>query len=176
MDSATAGLVMATFNSRSFVEESIQSVMNQDFTDFVCCVVDDGSTDGTADFVREVVSEDNRFAVVEQSHAGVSAARNLGASRLPATKYVSFPDSDDLWRPQALRTLIDSAELFGGVGAHALADEIDANGTVLDSGAAALRRERFISGVFEDARFLSTALALLKASYSRAPSIHLAWC
>jgi glycosyltransferase involved in cell wall biosynthesis len=147
VDNPTVGLVMAAYNSLSFIEESIQSIMNQDFTDFACCIVDDGSTDGTNDVARELVRNDNRFMVVEQHHSGVSAARNFGASQLPETKYLSFPDSDDVWRSDALRTLVESAELFGGVGAHALADEIDSTGAPLEPGVSAqFQRERFVAG------------------------------
>ena len=85
MEEATVGLVMAAYNSRPFIENSIKTVINQDFTDFVCCIVDDGSTDGTAVVARSLVERDNRFIVVEQVHSGVSVARNFGASQLPST-------------------------------------------------------------------------------------------
>jgi len=147
MEEATVGLVMAAYNSRPFIENSIKTVINQDFTDFVCCIVDDGSTDGTAVVARSLVERDNRFIVVEQVHSGVSVARNFGASQLPSTKYLSFPDSDDEWRPDALRTLVDAAERLGGVGAHALADEIDATGAPHQPGVSARhRRERYVAG------------------------------
>ncbi len=147
MTSATVGLVMAAYNSSQFVVRSLETVLNQDFTDFTCCVVDDGSTDGTGDLARAFVASDSRFSVIEQDHLGASAARNLGVSELPATKYLGFPDSDDEWRVDALRALVDAADLLGGVGAHGLADEIDATGASIRPGVAAqYRRERFVAG------------------------------
>lgn len=147
MRKATVGLVMAAYNSVAFIEKSLQTVMSQEFTDFVCCIVDDGSTDGTNVLARELVAHDGRFIVFDRQHSGVSSARNFGESQLPATKYLSFPDSDDEWRTDALRTLFVASESFGGVGAHALSDEIDENSAPIDPGNAAQhRRERFVAG------------------------------
>ena len=111
---------MAAYNATAYLQEAVEAVMKQDFTDFSCRIVDDGSTDGTADLARRLTAEDSRFVVEEVVHGGQSAARNFGASRLPGTEYLSFPDADDVWRPDALRSLVESADAFDGVGAHAL--------------------------------------------------------
>lgn len=147
MEKATVGLVMAAYNSIGFIEKSLQTVMSQEFTDFACCIVDDGSTDGTNLLARDIVASDGRFIVLDREHLGVSSARNFGARQLPVTKYLSFPDSDDEWRTDALSSLVAAADSFGGVGTHALADEIDELGVPINLGAAAqLRRERFVAG------------------------------
>ena len=89
---------MAAYNATAFLQEAVEAVMKQDFTDFSCRIVDDGSTDGTADLARRLTADDSRFVVEEVVHGGQSAARNFGVSRLPRTEYLSFPDADDVWR------------------------------------------------------------------------------
>jgi len=119
---------MAAYNAAPFISEAILSVVDQEFADFVCCIVDDGSQDGTSDIARRLTADDHRFKVIDQAHGGVSSARNLGVSQLPPTKYLSFPDADDVWHNGALRTLVEAASALGGAGAHALGDQIDAQG------------------------------------------------
>jgi hypothetical protein len=84
---------------------------------------------------RALTAHDSRFVVDEVAHGGQSIARNVGVSRLPQTKYLSFPDADDEWHPDALGALIEAADAFGGVGAHALATRIDPDGNPFDEGA-----------------------------------------
>lgn len=133
-DSPRVGLVMAAYNATAFLAEAIEGVVNQDFTDFACRIVDDGSTDGTADLARSLTVHDSRFAVDEVPHVGQSMARNIGVSRLPHTQYLSFPDSDDVWHPDALSSLVEAADKNAGVGAHALATMVDVEGKPFDDG------------------------------------------
>jgi len=81
------------------LKQAVESVLAQDFEDFECIVVDDGSTDDTSEVLRSypVVS------VVQQSHRGVSAARNAGI-KAATGELIAFLDSDDLWLPQKLST------------------------------------------------------------------------
>ena len=134
-DSPRAGLVMAAYNATAYLEKAIEGIATQDFADFACRIVDDGSTDGTADLARALTAHDSRFVVDEVAHGGQSIARNVGVSRLPMTQYLSFPDADDEWHPDALGALIGAADAFGGVGAHALATRIDPDGNPFDDGA-----------------------------------------
>jgi glycosyltransferase involved in cell wall biosynthesis len=133
-DNPMAGLVMAAYNATPYLEKAVEGILNQEFPDFVCRIVDDGSTDGTADMARDLTSHDSRFMVDTIDHGGQSVARNVGVSKLPATRYVSFPDADDVWHKDALSALIGAAEGFDGVGAHALATTIDVNGNAFDGG------------------------------------------
>jgi glycosyltransferase involved in cell wall biosynthesis len=140
------GLAMAAYNADPYLSIAIKAVKGQDFSDFVCCIVDDGSTDRTAEIAHELTADDDRFSVLTSNHVGVSAARNLGLSQLPVTEYLCFPDADDVWHPEALSTLIGAADESNGVGAHALADEIDADGMPFVRGRfAQFGRDRFIA-------------------------------
>jgi glycosyltransferase involved in cell wall biosynthesis len=76
------------------VKEAVDSVLNQDFEDFELTVVDDGSTDGT---VEEIKQYGGRVRLLQHSESrGVSAARNKGILHAKG-KYIAFLDSDDLW-------------------------------------------------------------------------------
>jgi glycosyltransferase involved in cell wall biosynthesis len=137
---------MAAYNAQPFIKRAIDGVRNQDVADFVCCIVDDGSTDGTGDLARQLTAEDPRFIVIEQENQGQAVARNFGMSHLPNSTYVSFPDADDEWHTDALRILIEAADALGGSGSHALADRIDVGGHPLFPGLfAQFGRDRFVT-------------------------------
>jgi glycosyltransferase involved in cell wall biosynthesis len=149
-DKPVVGLVMAAYNARPFLARAIQGVAGQEMADFVCCIVDDGSKDGTGNLARELTAGDTRFMVIHQENGGQASARNHGVSRLPQTKYLNFPDADDVWHPNALRTLVDAADAHGGVGSHALADQVDVNGDPYQAGAfIELGRDRYVTKFFK---------------------------
>ncbi len=89
-------VVMPAFNAGRTIESSIQSVLEQSLSNLELIVVDDGSSDGTPDLVRELAAEDRRIRLVQQSNAGPSVARNRGA-KLARGEVVAFLDADDQW-------------------------------------------------------------------------------
>ena len=104
-------VVTPCHNSRSFIVETISSVRNQDMADWNYVLVDDGSTDGTAELLLEMAQNDKRIQIVKQTNAGTCRARNLGAERgSEDAKYLLFLDHDDLLEPNALRVLSDYLE------------------------------------------------------------------
>jgi len=92
---------MPAFNAERYITESIRSVLEQTFADWELVVVDDGSTDHTADVVRNVAASDARITYVSQKNCGQGAARNTGVRETSGT-FVAFLDADDLWLPQKL--------------------------------------------------------------------------
>lgn len=96
----TVTVVMPAHDASAFVGEAIESVLAQTFTDWELVVVDDGSTDGTAEVVAAY--DDPRLHLHTIEHTGLPAvARNRGLAR-SESRYVAFLDADDLWRPQKL--------------------------------------------------------------------------
>lgn len=99
-DTPAISVVMPVFNRAALVGEAIRSVLAQDFADFELIVVDDGSSDGTADAVAAF--DDPRVRLIRlPANAGGNAARNRGidAARAPL---VAFLDSDDAYLPHKL--------------------------------------------------------------------------
>lgn len=97
----SVSVIIPTYNRRDFVREAMASVLAQTFQDFELIVVDDGSTDGTVDVVREFP----RARYLSQENRGVSAARNAGVA-VSRGELIAFLDADDLWQPQKLATQV----------------------------------------------------------------------
>jgi glycosyltransferase involved in cell wall biosynthesis len=101
----TVSVIIPCYNREHFLGGAIESVLRQSYRDFEIVVVDDGSTDGTA----EVAARYEGVRLVRQTNCGVSAARNAGL-RESAGEYLVFLDSDDLLLPEALKTGVDLLE------------------------------------------------------------------
>jgi glycosyltransferase involved in cell wall biosynthesis len=92
-------VIIPTYNRAKFIQQTIKSMLDQDFEDFELIVVDDGSTDNTEDIVSAI--HDKRLTYLKKENAERAAARNYGA-RHAKGKYVNFFDSDDLAYPHHL--------------------------------------------------------------------------
>ena len=103
MQEVTVSVIMPAYNSETYIRESIDSVLAQSFTDFELIVVDDGSTDTTAEIVESYT--DPRIRLIRQANQGVSVARNRGLEAANG-QYITFLDSDDLYYPDCLKTLL----------------------------------------------------------------------
>ena len=102
-------VIIPTHNRVELLSEAIESVRTQTHKNYELIVVDDGSTDGTADFLRTVGSD---VKVLQQSNRGPGAARNCGA-RHAIGAYLAFLDSDDVWFPWTLATFSRVIERYG---------------------------------------------------------------
>jgi len=95
-------VIIPTFNRREMTVEAVRSVLAQRNASFELIVVDDGSTDGTADAVEEAVAGAGApVSILRTENRGAAAARNAGAARAKAP-LLAFLDSDDLWMPNKL--------------------------------------------------------------------------
>jgi len=102
-------VVIPSFNRVALLGDTLQSIFAQRFTDFEIVVVDDGSTDGTVDYLQSL---GKKIRVLQQPNRGAGAARNLGA-RNARGRYLAFLDSDDLWFPWTLEVYRDVIEDCG---------------------------------------------------------------
>ena len=108
-------VVIPAYNQADFVSSTIESVLAQTSSPFEIIVVDDGSTDRTADVVR---SFGDAIHYTFQANAGLSSARNTGIS-LAKGEFVCFLDSDDLWMPAFVEHMaqrLDTNPKAGAVG------------------------------------------------------------
>ncbi len=87
-------VIIPTYNRWKFLQIAVNSVLAQTYPYFELIVIDDGSTDETAKWIRSI--SDNRLRYIAQSHKGVSEARNYGLSVAKGT-FIAFLDSDDWW-------------------------------------------------------------------------------
>ena len=99
----TFSVVVPLFNKREFIVGTLASVLNQTRKDFEVIIVDDGSTDGSLNVVRDNFSSEC-IRLFSQSNKGVSAARNFGIKEARG-RFVCFLDADDLWLPTKLHEI-----------------------------------------------------------------------
>ena len=95
MDNIKISLILPVFNEEKYIKATLDSIINQSFTDFEVIVVDDGSTDGTLKIVEEIFKNSAiPHKIIHQENMGVSSARNRGIS-LSCGEYIVFMDGDD---------------------------------------------------------------------------------
>jgi glycosyltransferase involved in cell wall biosynthesis len=100
-------IIVPTYNHSRYIRQAIDSALSQTLTSFEVIVVDDGSTDDTADALGCYGS---RIRVVRQQNRGVAAARNKGAE-IARGDLLAFLDADDIWIPRKLEL---QTRRFGG--------------------------------------------------------------
>lgn len=98
-------IIVPAFNAERYIAETLDSVLRQTYRNFECIVVDDGSSDGTADVVRRYCKRDSRIRLVLQSNAGPSAARNR-AIKLSRGEFILPLDADDRIHPLYVGTAL----------------------------------------------------------------------
>lgn len=103
-------VIIPVFNAGRFLEKCVRSVLEQTFTDFDVCLVDDGSTDGSGRVCDALASGDKRVRVIHlDRNRGVSAARNRGMMETEG-KWLCFIDGDDWVTPTYLQELAAAVE------------------------------------------------------------------
>ena len=122
-------VVIPTYNRLPYVGEAVESVLAQTLRDLEVIVVDDGSTDDTADGLRQRFGARIRIERFVQN-VGRSAARNHGWS-VAESDFVAFLDSDDLWLPRKLELQLPFFARPEVVLVHGWLGKIDADGTPL---------------------------------------------
>lgn len=94
-------VVIPVYNAVKFLQEAVDSVLNQPFKGIDIVLVDDGSTDGSPALCDSIAAKEERVHVIHQKNGGVSAARNTGIAffleRYPDEDYIAFLDADDCW-------------------------------------------------------------------------------
>ena len=100
-------VLMPAYNVEQYVGEAIESILNQTFTDFEFIIINDGSTDGTADIIRKYAKSDKRIKFInhEKNH-GVAHTRNELLDTALG-EYGAFHDSDDISLPDRLQIQVD---------------------------------------------------------------------
>ncbi len=107
-------VIIATYNYGRFITEAVDSVLNQTYPDREVIVVDDGSTDGTRNILKDYI-ESVRITYIYQKNSGPGAARNTGI-RASGGEYVCFLDADDRYLPEKLErqaALLEDEEAAG---------------------------------------------------------------
>lgn len=110
MSDPQISVVMPVYNRELYLKESVESILNQTFTNFEFIIVDDQSTDSSWQIIQEYAAKDSRIIAVKNSgKKGCPSARNYG-NKLAKGKYIAVMDSDDIAMPERLQTQFDFIE------------------------------------------------------------------
>ena len=100
-------VVMSVYNGEIYLYEAIESILNQTFTNFEFIIIDDGSTDNSAEIIKSY--DDNRIVLIQQGNKGLAAALNEGI-KIAKGKFIARMDADDISLPTRLETQIQFME------------------------------------------------------------------
>ncbi len=104
-------VIIPVYNAEATIERCVRSLMEQSYPYMEILLVDDGSTDKSAEICRALAETDARIHIHTQSNRGVSAARNAGL-REAKGDYIAFTDADDYWEPNSMESLLSTLLAF----------------------------------------------------------------
>lgn len=100
-------IIIPCYNAEKYISDTIQSVINQTYSNWELIIVNDGSTDNSLQTIERFVSRDTRITLYNKKNTGVSDTRNCGIE-LCTGEYVAFLDADDVWLEKNLETKINT--------------------------------------------------------------------
>lgn len=108
-DAPKVSVLVPICNVERYLEECLDSLVAQSFTDFEVLCINDGSTDGSLAIIHRYMEADDRFRVIDKSNSGYGASMNMGLASAVG-EYIAILESDDFFEPNALELLVDAAE------------------------------------------------------------------
>ena len=88
-------IIVPVYNAENYIEDCVNSILHQSFSDWELLLIDNGSEDNSLELCKKLANEEKRICVLHQeANGGVSAARNLGMARAKGN-WITFIDADD---------------------------------------------------------------------------------
>ncbi len=113
MNTDLVSVIVPVYNTEQYLEECVESVLNQDYSNIELILVDDGSPDNSPEICDAYAAKDQRVRVIHQRNSGLSCARNAGLA-VAKGQWVLFLDSDDEWETSDFVTqLVAFAQTYG---------------------------------------------------------------
>lgn len=109
---ATLSIIVPVYNSENYLENTVQSVLQQNYTDYELILVNDGSKDNSWQLCQRLAAKDVRIRIFDKINGGVSSARNYGLEQANG-KYIAFLDADDCVDREMYESLIALLEKIG---------------------------------------------------------------
>jgi glycosyltransferase involved in cell wall biosynthesis len=110
MTAPRVSVVMSVYNGERHLGSAIDSILQQSFSDFEFIIVNDGSTDGSTEILREFESRDSRVRVIDQTNCGLTIALQTGCAAAHG-EFIARQDADDWSDPTRLEKLINLFDL-----------------------------------------------------------------
>ena len=108
MQKMTVSILLACYNGKKFLREQLDSILNQDFQNFILYISDDGSSDGTGKIISEYSAKDKRIKVFPKHEPNKSACKHFlyMLENVESDLYL-FSDQDDVWTKDHISTLVE---------------------------------------------------------------------
>lgn len=113
IDTPLVSVVMSVYNSEKYLQESVNSILNQTYTNFEFIIINDGSNDNCLDMLLEYPKNNNRILIIDQENIGLTKSLNRGI-KLARGKYIARQDADDKSLPERLEKQIQFLEANAG--------------------------------------------------------------
>lgn len=124
-------IIMPNYNCENFLEKTINSVLNQTYSDWELLIVDDCSTDNSVEIIKSYCEKDERIRLfINEENSGAAASRNR-ALREATGKWIAFLDSDDLWLSEKLEKQLAFMSENGYKFSYTSYEHVDENGEKL---------------------------------------------
>ena len=118
-------VIIPLYNKAPYIRKALESVLAQTYADYELIIVDDGSTDGSAEIAEAILQDpasrliaSSPHRLIRQANSGVSAARNNGVAQSHG-EYIAFLDADDWWEPTYLERMKQLIEDYPEAGLYA---------------------------------------------------------
>ncbi len=99
-------VLMSVYNAENDLKNSVESILNQTYTNFEFIIINDGSTDGSLDILEKYAAKDQRICLVNQENTGLTRALNNGV-KLSKGKYIARQDADDISYPKRFEMQVE---------------------------------------------------------------------
>ena len=109
MTNLTLSIIIPMYNAENTIEMTVQSILNQNYSNFEIIIINDGSTDKSYDICQKIRISENRIRLFNIENNGVAYARNFGVKQAQG-KYIIHVDSDDIVSKNGYSSLIKVAE------------------------------------------------------------------
>ena len=119
MNGSLVSVIVPVYKVEGYLDECIQSIISQTYTNLEIILVDDGSPDRCPKMCDEWAEKDSRIKVIHKVNGGLSSARNVGLDEASGD-YISFVDSDDFFDPKMYEELCDGIKRYDNVGISAI--------------------------------------------------------
>lgn len=105
MSTPLVSIIVPVYNVELYLEQCLESIIQQTFSNLEIIVINDGSTDNSFKIIKEFSNKDSRFIIIDQENKGISSARNSGIN-ISSGDYLMFVDSDDWIAPNTVEVLL----------------------------------------------------------------------
>ncbi|MGL5122738.1 MAG: glycosyltransferase family 2 protein [Fusobacteriaceae bacterium] len=130
---AIVSIITPLYNSEEFIEETINSVLNQTYKNWEMIITDDNSSDKGLEIVKRYSLIDNRIIYIElKKNSGAAVCRNISIKKARG-KYIAFLDSDDLWKKNKLEKQIEFMEKYNYYFTFSKYQQMLENGTKINT-------------------------------------------